>query len=227
MIDNNIHYISIKEVLLQVLDHPMLQDVTLEQAIRYTLQFITKFGFNNIYEDKEVTITIDNYRAVLPCDLVRIIQVKNKDGICLRSMTDSFNPNDKSIDNSTYKVQGNIIFTSFKDGDINIAYKAIPVDENGFPLLIDNPLYIETLELYIKNKVFTILFDQGKLNQAVLQNAQQQYAFNAGQLQSEFTIPDYAEMESIKNQWCNIIQNNNHFLRDFNYNNYQHLKIKS
>lgn len=226
MIDNNINYVPVTEVLAQVLDHPMLKQVTLEQAIRYTLQFITKFGFNNAYMSKEADIEIKDYRGKLPCDLIRIIQVKTDNGICLRSMTNSFNPSDKDIDNHTYKVQGSIIFTSLKDGIIHIAYKAIPVDDNGFPLLIDNPLYIETLELYIKCKVFDILFDQGKIPMNVVQHVGQQYAFNAGQLQSAFTIPDYAEMESIKNQWCGLLQNNNQFLKDFNYNNYSHLKIQ-
>lgn len=52
-----------------------------------------------------------------------------------------------------------------------MSYKAIPVDEEGFPLLIDNPTFIKGLELYIKKEVFTILFDQDKIKGHVLQNA--------------------------------------------------------
>lgn len=203
-----------------------MRDVTLEQGVRYTLDFITKFGFNKMYEDKEVSISLQEYRAVLPCDLIRIIQIKDKNGLCFRHMTESFIPNDTNVGYElTYKTQGRILYTTLKEGDICLAYKAIPVDEDGFPLLIDNPIYLETLELYIKKNVFTILFDQGKINQNVLNNVQQQYAFNAGQLQSEFTLPSVAEMESIKNNWCNMLQSNNSFLRDFKYSNYSHLNF--
>ena len=53
---------------------------------------------------------------------------------------------------------------------------------------------------------------------AVLQNTQQQYAFLAGQLQSEFTIPSISEMESIKNSWCTLIQRTSEFTTGFKNN---------
>ena len=71
------------------------------------------------------------------------------------------------------------------------------MDEDGFPLLIDNENYLACLEAYIKKQVFTTKFDQGKISSNVLQNAQQEYAWLAGQLNSELTIPSVSEMESI------------------------------
>ncbi len=204
------NYISIREVLSRVLRHPLLQDVTLEQAVQYTLDFISIFGMPRLYEDKEVELHIEDYRTMLPTDLISIIQVKEKEsGRYLRSMTDSFISNDSS--EPTFKTQGQVLFTTFKTGDICVAYKAIPVDECGYPLLIDNPVFLKTLESYIKREVFTILFDMGKINGNVLQNTQQQYAWLAGQLQSEFTIPSVSEMESIKNSWCTLIQRTHEF----------------
>ena len=81
--------------------------------------------------------------------------------------------------------------------------------------MIDNPVFLKTLESYIKREVFTILFDMGKINGNVLQNTQQQYAWLAGQLQSEFTIPSVSEMESIKNSWCTLIQRTHEFDNGF------------
>jgi hypothetical protein len=51
------------------------------------------------------------------------------------------------------------MFTSFTNGKVKVSYKAIPVDENGFPLIPDNPTYLSALEQFIKVQVFTILFD--------------------------------------------------------------------
>ena len=45
-----------------------------------------------------------------------------------------------------------------------------------------------------------------KISINVLNNAQQQYCYLAGQLHSEFTIPSLSEMESIKRSWCTLIQ---------------------
>lgn len=168
-----------------------------------------------LYQDKEESIHIENFRARLPCDLISINQIKEcETGICLRSMTDTFMPREhhdrvtgyRLPQELSFKTQGQVLYVSFKTGDVLVSYKAIPIDKDGFPLLIDNPVFLKALEAYIKKEEFTILFDIGKITPAVLQNTQQQYAWLAGQLQSEFTIPSISEMESIKNSWCALIQ---------------------
>ncbi len=212
-----IRYTNIRRVLDNLLEHPMLSDLTLEQVVRYVIRFVSIHGYSKLYQDKEAYIDIHEFRGLLPCDLISIIQVKDDcSGLCLRSMTDTFTPGlvpppphtphshmpyippmAPGHGEATFKTQGRVIFTSFPEGRVRIAYKSIPVDEDGFPLLIDNENYLACLEAYIKKQVFTIKFDQGKIASGVLQNAQQEYAWLAGQLQSEFQIPSYSEMESI------------------------------
>ena len=220
-------YTNIRRVLDELHRHHLLSDLTLEQVVSYIVSFIGIFGMPKLYQDKEEVIHIENFRAILPCDLISINQIKEcKTGVCLRSMTDNFMPRehyDKNVgykvpQELTFKTQGQVLYVSFKTGDISISYKSIPVDKDGFPLLIDNPVFLKALEAYIKREAFTILFDMGKISPAVLQNTQQQYAFLAGQLQSEFTIPSISEMESIKNSWCTLIQRTSSFNDGFKNN---------
>lgn len=219
-------YVNIRRVLDELHRHPLLSDLTLEQVISYVVSFIGIFGMPRLYQDKEVIVTVDNHRGKLPCDLVSINQVKKSDGICLRSMTDNFSPNDNNGE-LTFKTQGQILFTSLKTGELIISYKAIPVDEDGLPLLIDNPVFLKALESYIKREVFTILFDMGKVSPVVLQNTQQSYAWLAGQLQSEFTIPSVSEMESISRMWNTLIQRTGEFDNGFSsLGNKEHIKIQ-
>lgn len=90
---SNIQYTSIQRVLDGLLDHPLLKDVTLEQAVRYAIRFMSLFGFPALYQDKIEKVEIDRHRGLLPCDLVSIVQVRDvKSKIALRSMTDTFNP---------------------------------------------------------------------------------------------------------------------------------------
>lgn len=139
-------------------------------------------GLPPIYYDKVETVEIKNYRAKLPCDLIAIRQVKDaKNNTSLRATTDTFHliHDDKRFlerQEGTFKVQGNIIYTSFKEGHLVIAYRAIPVDDEGLPLIPDNSVFLKALELFIKKEWFTILFDMGKIAPAVLQNVQQEYA---------------------------------------------------
>lgn len=224
------NYINIREALSRVLRHPLLQDVTLEQAVQYTIDFIGIFGMPELYQDKEEVLHIEDFRAKLPCDLISINQIKEcKTGVCLRSMTDNFMPKEH-YDRSagyTFKTQGQVLYVSFKTGDISVSYKAIPVDKDGFPLLIDNPVFLKALEAYIKREAFTILFDMGKIAPAVLQNTQQSYAWLAGQLQSEFTVPSQSEMESISRMWNTLIQRTSEFNNGFpSLGNKEYIKLQ-
>lgn len=215
-----IQYTNIKRVLDDLLDHPLLRDLTLEQVVRHTIRFISLHGYPALYSDKEGVVEIKDFRGLLPCDLVSINLVKDVDtGLCLRAMTDVYTPKEEStaspidalnniqgeyippmkkyMEEPAFKIQGRIIFTSFPEGSVEISYKAIPVDEDGFPLLIDNETYLNALEAYIKVKVFTVKFDTGKIAAGVLSNAQTDYAWASHLLQSEMTMPSVSEMESI------------------------------
>ena len=225
-----IKYTSIRRVLDNLLDHPMLTNLTLEQAVRYVVRFIELNGFSKLYQDKYDKIEIHEFRGALPCDLISIIQVRDeKSKICLRSMTDSFTPDTYSRRNSmyfkpdytlpemTFKTQGRVLFTSFPDGVVELEYKAIPVDDDGFPMLVDNETYLAALEAYVKKQLFTVKFDQGKIAAGVLENAKQDYAWLAGQLNSEFTIPSVAEMQSITNTITSLIPRMNDFYTSFRH----------
>lgn len=235
-----IQYTSIKRVLDDLLDHPLLRDLTLEQVVRHTIRFISLHGYPKLYRDKSEEIDIKDFRGLLPCDLVSIIQVKDLDtGLCLRSMTDTFTPKEKSdlkeppkdllnnmqgeyippmkkyMEEPAFKTQGRIIFTSFPKGKIEISYKSIPVDDDGFPLLIDNETYLNALEAYIKKQVFTVKFDLGKITAAVLSNAQTDYAWYSRLLQSEMLTPSLSEMESISRHLQTVIKSTTHFDNGF------------
>lgn len=244
-----IQYTNIRRVLDNIMEHPLMRNVTVEQAVRYTIRFICLHGYSKMFQDKIDHVEIKNFRGVLPCDLISIIQVKDEHtGLCLRSMTDTFpkgmnpeheghpkRPKDllnnvehpKKIgdlyipprhiyeEEPSFKTQGRIIYTSFPEGCLEIAYKSIPVDEDGFPLLIDNENYLAALEAFIKMQVFTILFDLGKMNADVLQNAQQDYAWRAAELGSEFNTPSLSEAESLSRLMNTMILSHIQFDRGF------------
>lgn len=213
-----VNYISIRQILSDLLDHPLLQDLSLERAVNYAIHFIQIVGVPNEFEEKTALINIENYRGCLPCDYYDMIQVRTyKEGeYCprvFRYTTDSFhhspNKGDSDTWDLTYKLQNSIIYTSIKEGTIEIAYHAVKVDKEGYPMIPENSSFIQALELYIKKKVFTILFDQGKINNAVLQNTQQEYAWAVGQAQRDLTMPTIDQMESISNMWTQLLQRNN------------------
>lgn len=207
--DNTFDYINIREVLSRVTRNKLLKkNVTLEAVVQYTLDFIRIVGLKQPKQTKETIIHVHEYRALLPCDLVEINQIKDtKSNLCLRAMSSTFNPKGcHNLPELTYKVQNKVLFCGLKECDLEISYQAIAVDEQGFPLLLNDELWLSALELYIKQLVYSDLFDYGEINQASLQNAQQQYSWRVGQLINRYSIPTVDQMESIKNMWLSPFQ---------------------
>lgn len=216
---NNFQYVNIREILSRLLRHPLLTDLNLETVIQYVIDFLGIMGLPPTYVDALEEIEITDYRGVLPCNLISINQVRwKKNSICMRSMTDNFNGHsEKDNGEPTFKTQGRCIYTSFKDGIVEVSYKAIPIDSEGYPLLPDEPTFLRALELYIKKQWLTILFDMGKISAAVLYNTQEEYSFAAGACNNTFIIPSISEMESIKGLMNQIIPRFNEFRYGFKH----------
>lgn len=226
---------NIRRILDRIMRHPMLRDVPFETAVEYTVDFIQLMGTPAIYEEKTAIVKVQGWKGALPCDFEQMIQVRvapiqscHRWRNCsplvptpvYRYSTGSFHlsdfkPNEVFTGEMTYKVQGTVIYTSTKDIDVEIAYKGFAVDDEGYPLLPDNTSFLRGLENYIKLQWFTILFDMGKISQNVLANTQQEYAWAAGDAQSEFSRLDLDKAESLFNSFKTILPRNNEHWRTF------------
>lgn len=214
-------YISIRQILDDLLEHPLLKDLTLERVINHTVHFIRIVGMPPIFEDKIAILSIANYRAQLPSDLskinqIRIQQVGDMKGT-FRYTTDTFHlsETDQHFPDLTYKTQGGIIYTSLEECTIELSYQAIATDTEGYPAIPDNSTFINALELYITKKQFRILFDMQQISPASYQNIQQEYAWAVGQCQSDLIRPTIDQMESITNMWNTLVPRTGEHMNNF------------
>lgn len=216
--------------------HPLLTDIPLETVIDYTADFIRIVGTPSVFLEKTYDIEINEYRGELPCDFYKMIQVRSlreghSERPTFRASTNSFHMSGHKekeiIGGLTYKLQGNCIITSVPKGIIEIAYMAMPIDDEGYPLIPDNSSYLKALELYIKLQWFTALFDTGKINIQVLNNTQQQYAWAVGQAQTDLIRPTIDEMEALSNMWNKFLpdRTRDHNTGYINEGSVQHLKV--
>lgn len=203
--------------------HPLLQDIPFETAIDYAVDFMRIVGIPKSFVDKTAIIDIHNYRGELPCDFYKMIQVRLYEyDVCgstrhrgipelssvFRYTTDSFHmsPDKPKVSELTYKLQGTCIFIApLEECKIEISYKAMPVDEDGYPLIPDDSSYSRALTAFIKKEWFTIQFDQGKITQQAMQKADQDYAWAVGQAQSSMIMPSIDEMQALANMWNTLI----------------------
>lgn len=191
-------FTNIRVVADRLMQHPLLRSLQFETIIQYTLDFLNLTNFNELYLDQVTTVHVEDYRVLLPINVIRIDQVKSVDGVYFKAMSGTFSG---SLENPAYKIQGNILYTNIKECDLEIAYKGLPIDEDGYPLVLDNVYFLMALEAFIKKQMFTIYFDEGKIHLNVLQQAQQDYAFRVAQLHSKMALPSVSEMQAISNMW--------------------------
>lgn len=217
--------------------HKMMRDIPFETAVEYAVDFIELMGTPALYEEKTAVVEIDNWRGALPCDFNRMIQVRmaGKQHCSKWSggrsvvthpvyrasnysfkMSEDIKPNafEQTVD-LKYSTQGMVIFTSTKDIDVEIAYLAFAVDDEGFPLLPDNASFLRGLESYIKMKWFEMKFDEGKLPQAVMERADREYCWAAGDAQSEFSRMSLDEAHTLFTSFKTILPRNNEYWKAF------------
>ena len=151
---------NIRNLASRIMRHPLMRDIPFETILDYTLDFIQIVGAPSLFEEKTAILHVDNYRCLLPCDYVSMKQVRtaknidssepgHRNHIAYRYATDSFHFSENKPDigrygtDLTYKIQGCVIYTSTKDTDIEIAYNAVAVDKEGYPLLPDNASFLD------------------------------------------------------------------------------------
>lgn len=202
-----------------LLDNPLLSDITYERVINYFIRFIQIVGVPNMFQDKVQDIIIKDYKGLIPNDFYEVIQVRYENQP-MRYATDTFHlsPN-KSYDvDYTFMIQGGVIHTSLEAGTVEMAYRSIFLDELGYPQVQDNGCVIRALEAFIKVQQYTILFDSGKISIQVLSNAKQDYAWAVGACQTDLLKLDLSKAESFYNSITTLIPRNNEFMYSFKNN---------
>jgi hypothetical protein len=117
----------------------------------------------------------------------------------------------------TYTINDQHIFTNFEEGKVEIAYKAFPIDENGYPLIPDNVKYIQAVKHYIAEKMGQRLFIQGQMPGGIFQHLQRERDWYVGAATTAGLMPSIDEMESWKNQWLRLIPTINQHGTAFKY----------
>lgn len=218
-------FCSIGEILWRVLKQPICTDLTLEQASEYALEFLRLIGAPLSFVDKVTNppLKLTDYKVALPADLIEIRGVKCNNRP-LRYATDLYHLSiDEDKDCSYYKeytyiVQNCVLIASVKDECIEVSYKSISTDENGYPMIPDNESYRMGLEYYIMHRYLEPLWTMGKITDKVFQYYEQKRHWYMGQASSALTIANMDQLESMMNGINRLIIND-HAYQTF-YKNY-------
>ena len=140
-----------------------------------------------------------------------------------------------NVEKAQYFIKPGWLVTNKKKGYIKLAYKAVAVDERGYPLIPDLTSYQEAIYWYVVMKLSFSKWMKGTLGgrgvnagQNMYTYIQQQWNFYRNQAYAEAMMPTADEMQSIKNSWHQLIPDmnaNDTFFehqneQEMNYNDY-------
>lgn len=223
---------NLRIVADKILRDPTFIGLNFETIIDYFIDFITIVGVPELFDEKftNTEIAITNYRANLPDDFLEEITVQIDHRIA-RTSTDTYFGNYKEYQDlnynneyfpdkrsePTYKIKGGYIYLSKKEGNLLLKYKCIATETDitsvdfGVPLMPDDPVFILALQSYIEVQFLKMLFRAGKINNQVLQMAQQDYAWAVGRYETHSRRLTDGDMETLSRQFKSILTRNNEF----------------
>jgi len=219
----NGQYVSIKQLTDKIKKGKLYKDIPFESIIDYTIEAMRLIMAEKYLVTKPAKLKVENHKTKLPCGFELMIQAtkcENKSFIPMRYGTDNFHsiyhidnsPDCKNSTSShTYTISNSLINTSFKDGEMLIAYKGIHTDKEGYPMVPDNVNVILALEYYIKYRYLDDMASDEAFIERRRGQDEQMYCWYVGKAQSAATNMTMDEMESFANSMSSMFTNYDQF----------------
>jgi hypothetical protein len=150
----------------------------------------------NIYRNPDTVGEIDNtLKFSSEAESIVFVDGEQLDGSTFLSAIPNYAYQKEEL---TYWIDNGFIFTGFKQGVIEISYKAFPIDNDYNPMIEDNMKVIRFVVAYIKKKVISRMFLRDEVNLQKKQMFDQEYSFAAASMKSDANIGNIEDLETLK-----------------------------
>jgi hypothetical protein len=119
--------------------------------------------------------------------------------------------------NPKYKLRDDYIFTNFKEGFVEMTYKAYPIDGMGMPMIPDNIRFIKAVEWYLISRIDLKRWrtSRNASDQKVWEMSDREAQWYIGSARGAAHMPSLGSMEAIKNMILRSIPKLNEFRTGF------------
>lgn len=199
-----------------------------EVLANWILDAMRIIGNYPLLEDKKVSYSVNQYEVLLPCDYIqeiKVVDAKTKEPLSHydKPFTDVLMNNGRLRYKNAY---GKLIF-NYKEAEVDLFYRAISFDEEGYVLIIDDEFDSQTRAIVQYLSMMLCKREARKGNAISLQLLQQETAewhrlcANAGA--HRYMPKTLAEKQFINNIQKAFVLNYNDYHDDYlgNSNNYQ------
>lgn len=211
--------IGVNRVMDRLLDNPNMRDLKKSSVAAYVKDLISIVNLPTMLVPMVIYLKPIDGIAILPdncgdksvegvfyCDSIMLPEYFNKSR--LASMPNDEIPDVKVSPIGVYRVEYGSITVS-TDIPIKVLYKALPVDENGFPVLPYDGSLMQAVENYVKYRYYTILSEIDKISVQKVQAAHKEYTWYIGQYISKANMLSYDEAVAWANSWQRLVDTRN------------------
>jgi len=217
---NNSKYVSIKTILYDISRYPFVEGIQAEDIALYLNSLLSLVGSPFLFNKKYKTIEIKNYKAYLPCDLItidgcRYRKSENEVYLSLKYASDIYHSQYHSTDSpdlncnseQTYSINNNMIYCSFQEGNLEMAYQGIVTDEEGLPMIPDNVSFKQALKYYVLWQYAEPARYRNEVTRDVYEDIKQQYFWYVGQASNSFNMLTPDRAKTLENGLIRLFQN--------------------
>jgi hypothetical protein len=181
---------------------------------------IEEMGTGTELKTTKRDLAVSEYKLLLPCSIEVLRGVYYDDHFLLcknhafRNQTlreNSFPVSEKEW----YKIIGNYIQTSFKEGTVTIYYDTVPLDKDGLPMVIDNPKMIQALRWKI---ISFLLLGGYKHPQFNFEYADMRYSKLRDEVSNDMKMPRPEEIGIVLAGWMDVRPDFDNGLFNTNHN---------
>lgn len=104
-----------------------------------------------------------------------------------------------------YSIKPGYIMTNVPCGYLKLSYSAVPLDEDGYPLIPDMISFKEAIFWYIMQKIAFQKYTKGEWNERMYDKMRNSWNFYRKQAYAEALMPNEDGLESIKNNWNKLM----------------------
>lgn len=219
-------FVSIKLIADRLKRNPLMKDMNYEFIIDNAVELLSILEYPTTYVTMREKLNVSKYRALKPANMMSIEGVARTDEGYYRALVASHNLHQEFLHTGdfrsdrldlTYTVNNKHINVNFEEGEIDVIYKSIAVDEECYPLILNNATLLRCIESYIKYKWFDILNDIDVVSDRKLNKAEQDYTFNVAQADVNLKLPSQDEMEALTNMITQLIPSQTEFINRFEF----------
>lgn len=191
--------------------------------IEWGVEALSMIGSYAQMKEVSTILTVANHTVSLPCDFVYPKDVTFQ-GKPLSWSTKSAANNYQCEDCNTiptcctdynFYIADGCLNTSLESGDLCIVYQAVPVDEEGFPLVPDNVYFDKALKAYVTYMLDKIQFRRGLIPEVVYRESSRDWLFYVNSARGSAYMPDASQMERLKRVWVRLIPKQNEYQNGF------------